>query len=194
MNPTLSPKYQGGTTLVEVLVTMIILAFGLLGLAAFQSKVQMGSIESYQRAQAVILLADMQARMNGNPQFANDYAGGTVYGTGDATTSCAGLVGVARDKCEWSLTLQGSGEIGSNGTTKLGAMNGARGCITLIRARNATDNLCASGIYLVSVAWQGMHETIAPTATCGSGQYGAETLRRVISARVVAGVPECVFI
>lgn len=186
-------RRQRGTTLIEVLVTMVILAFGLLGLAAFQSKVQLGSIESYQRAQAVILLSNMQARINGNPQNANDYVNAAdVFGVDDTVTSCAAaLTGAARDKCEWSVALQGGSE--KKGTGNLGMMKGARGCITLIRARNNTKGSCASGIYLVSVAWEGMHETVAPSAVCAKDKYGtSNTLRRVISARVVAGTPECV--
>ena len=53
---------ERGLTLIEVLVTLVILVFGLLGIAAFQAKAQVGSIEAYQRAQAVVLLQDMRAR------------------------------------------------------------------------------------------------------------------------------------
>ena len=51
-----SLSYQRGVSLIEVLITMVVVAFGLLGLAAFQAKAQVGSIESYQRAQAAVLL------------------------------------------------------------------------------------------------------------------------------------------
>ena len=57
-----NPCSERGVTLVEVLVTVVILAFGLLGIAAFQAKAQVGSIEAYQRAQAVVLLQDMRKR------------------------------------------------------------------------------------------------------------------------------------
>ncbi|PWF41596.1 type IV pilus modification PilV family protein [Massilia glaciei] len=185
------PRRHDGTTLIEVLVTMVILAFGLLGLAAFQSKVQIGSLESYQRAQAVILLADMQARMNGNYVNAGSYVGAT-YGAGDTVTSCAGVAaGGARDRCEWSLALLGGSEKGTD-ASNLGAMTGARGCVTQIQARVSNPGVsCVRGIYLVSVAWQGLHATIPPSPVCGKGQYGEDTMRRVITARVVAGTPEC---
>ena len=57
---------SAGLSLVEVLVTVVILAFGLLGIAALQAKVQVGSIEAYQRAQAIVLVDDMRARILGN--------------------------------------------------------------------------------------------------------------------------------
>ncbi|MES3025037.1 MAG: prepilin-type N-terminal cleavage/methylation domain-containing protein [Pseudomonadota bacterium] len=185
------PSRQHGTTLIEVLVTMVILAFGLLGLAAFQSKVQLGSLEAYQRAQAVILLADMQARMNGNYVNAGSYVG-AVYGVDDTATSCAGTAaGAPRDICEWSMALKGNAETGAD-ASKLGAMKDARGCVTQIQARVVNVGVsCVRGIYLVSVAWQGLHATIPPSPVCGQNQYGEETHRRVITARVVAGTPEC---
>ena len=76
-------RAQSGVSLVEVLVTVVLLAFGLLGIAAFQAKAQVGSLEAYQRAQAVVLLEDMQARISGNPQFAAEYVTTTPLGTGD---------------------------------------------------------------------------------------------------------------
>ena len=55
---------QRGTSLLEVLITMVLVAFGLLGIAAFQAKAQIGSIEAYQRAQAVLMLEDLQSRIS----------------------------------------------------------------------------------------------------------------------------------
>jgi len=40
-------KPQRGVSLIEVLVTMVIMAFGLLGLAALNSRIQLGEMESY---------------------------------------------------------------------------------------------------------------------------------------------------
>jgi hypothetical protein len=42
------------------------------------------------------------------------------------------------------------------------------------------------------VAWQGLHKTRAPSATCGAEQYGADdAYRRAISTRVAIGIPTC---
>lgn len=62
-----SLRRNHGVTLIEVLVTIVILAFGLLGLAGLQSKINIGVIESYQRGQAVVLLNDMAERMKALP-------------------------------------------------------------------------------------------------------------------------------
>jgi type IV pilus assembly protein PilV len=200
------PWAQDGTTLIEVLVTMLILAFGLLGIAAFQSKAQMGNVESYQRAQAVLLMEDMSARMIVNSANAAAYAsadtdptgGGdptlapVAFGTGDAKPlDCSGeTAGTARDLCEWSKALKGAGEQ-TAGAAKIGAMIGGRGCIVVKQAADPTPGVCKPGIYQISVAWQGMHQTRAPKLSCGLGSYGDEQYHRVVSMRVSIGLPTC---
>ena len=95
-----------GFILLEVLVAIIILAFGLLGLAGLQERMQAAEMESYQRSQALVLLEDMGARINANRVAAATYdTTGLVpawVGTGDSQLAvCPGpTVGVARDLCE----------------------------------------------------------------------------------------------
>jgi type IV pilus assembly protein PilV len=184
-------KRQQGTTLVEVLVTIVILAFGLLGVAVFQAKSTVGSLESYQRAQAVILLEDMSSRIQGNPGNAAGYLA-TGIGTGDARPDdCTGqAAGPVRDLCEWSSALKGSAET-DPGNTKVGAMIGARGCVEQVQEANPASGVCTPAIYRVSVAWQGMHETVAPALECGKNLYGSEGNRRVIAVQVVAPLLDC---
>ena len=189
-------QFQYGATMIEVLITIVILAFGLLGLVGLQAKVQLAEVESYQRAQAVVLLNDMVDRINANPGTANNYVSATVFGTGDTTNTppippCPTAVGPARDQCEWSAALKGAAEL--QGTTKLGAMSGARGCIERLQAPNTGVGVCTPGIYLVTVAWQGLNPTVGPSATCAQtlNVYGGDTYRRAISARVVIGLPGC---
>ena len=190
MTPIRSP-YQRGVTLIEVLVTIVVLAFGLLGIAAFQAKAQAGSLEAYQRAQAVVLLEDLQARMTGNPAQIGDYVTATPLGTGDTPAAdCSTLAfGVLRDKCAWSTALLGAAE--KKETNNVGAMIGARGCVAEVQSRNATNGACRPGIYKLTVAWQGLHATRAPSHTCGSTAFTNQALRRAISVRVAVGVPLC---
>ena len=194
MKPSLPfPAKAGarGVSLVEVLITMVVLAFGLLGLAAFQAKAHVGTIESYQRAQAAVLLQDMQARLSANSANAAGYVTPAPLGTGSTlgTDCAAAAVGKARDLCEWNLALKGAAE--QRGTTNAGAMQGARGCIALARASNEAPGVCTPAVYLVTVAWQGMHATRAPAQACGKDQYGTDTHRRAVSARVAIGLPGC---
>ena len=190
MSPMPTLRRQRGATLMEVLITMVILAFGLLGIAAFQSKAQVGSVESYQRAQAIILLEDMSSRLTGNSVNAASYVANV--GTGDTQPANCGTAttAAARDLCEWSAALKGAAEVDASGA-RVGAMIGARGCITLVQAADPTTGICRPPIYQVAVAWQGLHQTQAPSVACGANQYGADTYRRAVSARVTVGLTTC---
>jgi len=183
---------QRGTSLLEVLITMVLVAFGLLGIAAFQAKAQIGSIEAYQRAQAVLMLEDLQSRISGNSGQADAYVTTTALGTGDALPAdcAAAAAGSARDLCEWSAALKGAAEVKSG--TNVGAMTGARGCVAQIQASDSSLGVCRHAVYLLTVAWQGMHPTIAPALACGRNAYGADTGRRAISVRVAVGLPNCI--
>ena len=55
-------QLNSGFTLIEVLVTLVILTFGLLGIAGLMAKGQRISFEAYQRQQAVALASDMAER------------------------------------------------------------------------------------------------------------------------------------
>ncbi|MES2125915.1 MAG: prepilin-type N-terminal cleavage/methylation domain-containing protein [Pseudomonadota bacterium] len=184
--------HQQGTTLIEVLITMVILGFGLLGIAALQAKAQIGSIESYQRAQGVVLLEDMSARLNSNRAQAATYILANPAGTGDSQPGdCSGLAaGAPHDICEWSNALKGAAEL--KGSSKVGAMVGARGCIEQLQAPDPSVGICRPGIYQVSVAWQGMHLTAPSALTCAQGLYGNDSNRRVIAVRVTVGLPACI--
>lgn len=184
---------QAGTTMLEVLITLVILAFGLLGLAGLHIKIQTLDMEAYQRAQAILLLRDMAERIRANSAEAASYvpaSATTMYGTG-YTATCPGSTQAEKDICEWSNALQGAAE--SSSGTQVGAMIGARGCIQQITAPDPTAGICQPGTYRVSVAWQGLFATSAPVLTCGSGQYGAnEAIRRAISSDIVIGLPSCI--
>jgi type IV pilus assembly protein PilV len=178
--------HQRGFTLLEVLIAILVLLLGLLGMAGVQVRTTQAEFESYQRVQALVLLHDMVDRLQANRLRAACYAlttnvaaGSPFAGTGATLPGCGTgtgadeLVALA-DMSAWSAALQGATE--TQGTDKVGAMIGARGCVTADGA----------DVYTVSIAWQGMSSTAAPPAalTCGTGLYGNEALRRVVSTTV----------
>ena len=178
-------KPQAGFSMIEVMVSLVILLLGLLGLVGLIVTSQRAETESYQRSQALLLLQDMVGRINVNRRVATCYAittdtaNGVPYlGKGSTLTPACGFgttqanTLAANDLTNWSGLLTGSAE--TLGGSNLGAMVGARGCVSF----DAT-----ASIYLVSVAWQGIVATTAPAAslTCGVGLYGNENLRRVVS-------------
>lgn len=187
---------QAGSSLIEILVTIVILAFGLLGLAGFLMQVQTTELESYQRAQALNLLNDMVERISINKANASTYVTteigtSSTGGTTLADCSASAIGTAARDLCEWSNILKGSAEVKAG--ANIGAMEGARGCITEVQAPNTAASLCLPGIYQVSVAWQGRNQTVAPATslTCGNGLYGNEKSRRVIAQAVTVALLTC---
>ncbi len=194
-------KQQQGTTMIEVLVTIVILAFGILGLAGLQSKIFTAEMESYQRGQAVVLMNDMVERINANRNAAASYVllpevappgAPATLGTGDSEPADCSTqpAGAARDQCEWSNALKGAAEASSG--TKVGAMIGARGCVTKIQAEDSAPGVCLPGIYRVSVAWQGLNATAVPSSSCGKNSFGGDDrYRRVISTRVSVGLSSC---
>jgi type IV pilus assembly protein PilV len=175
---------QRGTSLLEVLVTIVILAIGLLGLAGLQSRLQASEMEAYQRAQALVLLNDMASRIATNRANAPTYLTGTTTPLGVGMT-CPGATSTQQgsDAAEWCQALQGAAETSGGG--KVGAMLGGRGCV---------EDL-GSGTYLVTVAWQGLTPISAPAPACGKGSYdGAagsactgDRCRRVITTIVRIG-------
>jgi type IV pilus assembly protein PilV len=189
---------ERGTTMMEVLVTILILAFGMLGLAGMQMKVHTAEMESYQRAQAVVLLSDMVERMNANrgavtnDSYVLGTTGNSPLGTDNTVQPawpCAGLSIAARDQCEWHHALLGVAE--KSAAANVGAMIGARGCIEKIQQWTGAPS-CNPGIYQVTVTWQGLNPTSAPLLGCAADKYaGQTTLRRAVSTTVSIAQTSC---
>jgi len=156
-----------GFTLIETLIALVILAFGLLSLARVQAAASLTEMEARQRAQAMALVLDMTDRINLNRRNAADYVGEF---TAAVNANCASEVTTAaRDVCNWQNLL--SGDATHDGNRLTGAPIAAMGCIT-----NPEPN-----VYTVSVAWQGLVETGAPLSPCGAGGYDTEARRRAFS-------------
>lgn len=171
-----SLQRQQGTSLLEVLMAVVILTFGLLGLAALQGKSHTAQLESYQRGQALALLQDMVSRMESNTGNIASYVTTAPLGTGATDTAeCNSETTLAlRDKCEWSKALKGASEVKS-GVNK-GTMIDGRGCIA------ATGTVRE---YQISVVWKGMSEgTDQSWITCGDDQYMPALSRRAVTTIV----------
>jgi type IV pilus assembly protein PilV len=178
-------RRQRGATLIEILVSLVILMLGLLGLIGVMIQSQRAQLESYQRMQALLLVQDMVARINGNRAAADCYVQASALGTNNTATPALSACGYAtttaqgaralQDLTEWKSELLGSAEV--SGGNNVGAILGARGCIT-------KD---ADGVFQVSVVWQGIQTGGAPPAgiTCGQNAYGDEGLRRAVSVTVI---------
>lgn len=156
-----SPQRQGGASLIEVLVSMVILSVGLLSLVVLHGRLHLMQVESYQRSQALILLNDMANRVALNRNDADSYVTGTPWGAGMTCPTDPPATRQEADAIEWCDALQGAAE--TLGGASVGAMVGGRGCVEDI----------GNGEYLVTVAWQGLSPVSAPpdSVGCGAGDY-----------------------
>ena len=155
-----------GLVLIEVLISAVIVAIGVLGLARLQGRAAIAEMESQQRTHALLLARDMADRLVANKPNAGAYVG-SDYGSG-SLTGCVDGTAAGRDRCAWDAALRGNGE--RLGAASVGTLRDGRGCI----ARSGT------GRYQVVVTWQGLVQTVAPANDCGRDRYGPEAYRRAI--------------
>ena len=153
-----------GFTLIEVLVTLVILTFGLLGIAGLMAKGQRIAYEAYQRQQAVALASDMAERIRGNRflahlcppgpacitytdgapvatplgggVFYNDYRTGAIQDC--AILPCDKLELARYDLALWDGLLNGYSEQQTGTGTRVGGIVNARGCIENILAADTS--------------------------------------------------------
>lgn len=134
-------KRQKGTTLIEILVAMLVLSFGLLGMAALQARALKGNQSAMQRTQAVLMsyyILDAM-RVDRDSAKSTDYNTGSLSGTTiGAICNPAAVTGKSlseNNKRHWIESLKTT--IGKDGdTTTCGAI------------------LCdADGICQIQVSW-----------------------------------------
>ena len=206
---------ERGFTLIEVLVTLVILMFGLLGIAGLMAKGQRASFEAFQRQQALALANDMAERQRANRTQATIYRDGAPAGNplglnarysllGNSITDCGAPSARCRppdlaayDLAQWDGLLFGYTETANK--TSVGGIANALGCVEEIAN---TIAVCppapapAPTLYTrtnrISVAWQGHDDTgipAAPPSACGSGRFGAsDGWRRIVALDVLLQV------
>lgn len=190
------PAGQGnrGATLIEVLISMLVLAVGILGLMGLQINGKRTTYEALQRSAAVSLAQDMVNRMRANPNVAptvtfldDNYDTGGAY-TGDgvgggqvasppkdcaaAAAACAPVQLAAFDLAAWEAQLD-------DAVTSNGLVN-PTGCIDV-------DTSAADGsLVTVMVAWESRVDLdqepliarMPDALECGAGKYGTDDTRR----------------
>lgn len=86
---TYSAKAQSGSSILEVLVSMIILAIGVMGVASLQSVSLRSNQSAYLRTQATIYSADIVERMHANSVATNVGSYNNVTGSEQANCMSA---------------------------------------------------------------------------------------------------------
>jgi len=204
---TMTKPNLKGFSMIEVLVTIVILMIGLLGLAGLQARALTSQMESYQRSQALVLLKDMADRIDANRKAVSCYSitSTQYFGTGSTlpiptVAACATTIKTAYDTLHATDTppvTMSSGTATAMATSAVDDMNfwhnallgsaekqGASNIGAMIGARGCVYQISASspgvaGQYVVVVAWQGMNLTAAPDASTATspGRCGFNTYK-----------------
>ncbi|MEQ9418110.1 MAG: type IV pilus modification protein PilV [Salinisphaeraceae bacterium] len=176
-------RLEQGVTLIEILISLLVLSIGLLGLAGLQVSAQQLSMDAYEQERAGLLADYIVERIALNREarqcygFTDPVTGGPAIGQGvEIDLTCTGFGTIATqelaeaDLAAWEQMLEGATETlaGNN----VGAMVNARGCIWLDADANTAT---------IAVTWQGEIQADAPPASlCGANQYGDERYRRAL--------------
>jgi type IV pilus assembly protein PilV len=162
-----------GFTLIEVLIAIFVLGFGLLALARVLARASAAELEAIQRDQAMAISQDFVDRVNLNRRNAAAYVGDYVpYGPVEDCAAAGLDTQALRDQCAMRNLLRGASTY--EGQKTIGAPFAARACITSPEAN----------VYVVAIAWQGVVPTAAPDSACGEGAFDQEANRRVYSTVV----------
>ena len=188
-------RQQGGFTLLEVMIAVLVFAIGMLTTASLQLTSKRANYESLQRTTAGHLAFDMLERIGANTGALNTYIGGAqlVLGNGtrgaepvpdcdsvaDACTS--GDVAI-HDLWQWEQLVDGATE--TSGGASTGGLVSPTACV-----RGPAGG--GGGTYTIAVAWRGVSDLQNPIIdACGSatGLYGDNNeFRRVLVVRSFIG-------
>lgn len=95
-----------GASLIEVMVALFVLAIGILGILALQSKSMQYTQASYAYSQAVYLANDMAERLRNNPQSEQSYIN-TAVPTTAPSTNCKNSQCTEGELVAWDLYVWG---------------------------------------------------------------------------------------
>ena len=159
-------KEQGGFTIIEVVVTFLIITIGLMGFMSLQISTMNNAVESIQRAQVMNLLESMTARMrvNADGAYRGEYVDSSINLGKIPMVGCRNLATIAkRDLCEFNNELNS----GNDYTIGNHAPAGSLGCIKEL-PNNQSDRYRA---YRIEVVWPGQGVGVTSTPLdCGFDQ------------------------
>ena len=205
---SLKQKTVGGFSLIEVMITMFVLAVGLLGLAGLQARALTGEIEAASRGQALLLVNDLADRMAANlasvkiPSITNvatynlhsgaltaatvstvfDSASHTrvVLGTGSTNSACATAACCAA-KLSTAARDFCEWDLALKGISE---SSGSATSIGAMAGARGCVFLQATNVYEINVVWQGRDGTGAVAADLTCGSTAITTNRRGVSRRL----------
>tara|TARA_R110000822_G_scaffold159476_34_gene299725 strand:- start:4763 stop:5299 length:537 start_codon:yes stop_codon:yes gene_type:complete len=152
-----------GVGLIEVMISALVLAVGILGYVGLQMNAKRTNFEAIQRTSASYSAQNLLERIRGNPNQVSAYVvtdldpGVMTEPTPNCTSAlCTNTQLAAFDLWEWDQLL--------DGTTVSGGLVNPMACVTN-----------TSNFVTVTIVWQGkveLDQTNAPS--CGDGNFGTD--------------------
>lgn len=161
--PPVGEHRQQGFGLVEILVTVFVVAVGLLAAAALQLASKRSNYDSVQRTTASALAQDIIERMRANSSARDAYLVDGTSGISEPTPNCLSSTCTAAqmasfDLWQWGQALQGASE--TQGGENTGGLESPYGCIS-------SGSSCGS--YTIAIAWRGVSPLPEPDGSTPSG-------------------------
>jgi type IV pilus assembly protein PilV len=162
MTPIL--RTSRGFSLLELLVTLVVLSIGLLGIGLMQTTNLGLTKTAYSRTQAMLLASDIADRIRANENFASSYV--TTSNTGNTTpgciagAACLGAALAAADIQDWSNRIVAEFPGGSGQILDAAATPAA--------CPGYTASAVAAGFMRVVITWG---ESAASTGSQGNDCY-----------------------
>lgn len=189
---------QSGFTLIEVMISAVILSIGVVGIVSVLTMTKVFQHESIQRARAVELADGIFERIRRNPAGVAGYDTGLEAPLGDASagdepepncrsTSCDAAELASHDLWDWERLLDGAATtvIDEGETSPIAVLRNVRACIDF----TADTDRVNTGIVDVVIQWQGINETsdavAASGVTCGEAGSEDTTWRQLIVSSYV---------
>ena len=141
-------KKNTGFTLIEVLIAMVILAFGLLGLAGLQASGLKQNQDAHFRSQATTLAYDFADRVRTNSSQRGTYVANSA-GNGTQTASCLTTAGcTATQMADHDISVWKS-QITSTIPSGTGAMTQIAGAGTVCPPASG----CNDDVFTITISW-----------------------------------------
>ena len=169
---TAMKNQQRGLSLIELMVSLVILVVGLIGIFNLHLIAKRGSFESFQQTQAAYLANDIVNRMKLNrselSNYADTYTGAKAAVKSCETNICTTTETLNWDQYQWDQTLIGASE--QVGNQKVGGLDSPVACII----ENA-------GAVSVTITWRGIREMSASSKVSSDCGHSLGKRRRVFA-------------
>lgn len=199
------PLPARGYSLLEVLITMFVIAIGLLGLVGLQARALTAEIEAAARGQALMLVNEMADRMEANLAQVKNPSGNATYDQKSGSTKVvfgtsytnACVTNNASNLSNQALCCKTTAQGGTKNSVAesdicewdlalkgIGETTGGAAKVGAMAGARGCVFLQATSVYQIDVVWQGRDNTGAVASDLTCGDTAITTRRRGVSRRI----------